>query len=192
MVQADANFTITHYIGMSQFPFLINNRSLGGNKKAIYFSNQDDNFEVGNPDDTHLNDDLQIDVLLSDMLNSTQDQAVLQNDGHSQVDTSTLSQLSNNTSILHHPSIHPIIESSKPFNLDAGLPSCVTFQMALACICDCHRTDMKLFNKVNQLIQQHSIGQQLSFLSDNLTNRLSFVKKNLGQALRQTHSNLGM
>ncbi len=35
---------------------------------------------------------------------------------------------------------------------------------------------MKLFNKINQLIQQHSIGRQLSFLADNLTNRLSLLK----------------
>ncbi len=48
--------------------------------------------------------------------------------------------------------------------------------MTRAHICDCHRTDMKLFNEINQLIQQHSIGLQLSFLSDNLTNRLSFVR----------------
>jgi hypothetical protein len=143
--------------------FLMNNQSLAGNKKTICLSNQDDNYEVGNPDDTQLDDDLQIDLLLGDMLNSTQDQAVLQNDGHSQSNTSTLSQLYHNTSILHHPSIHPIIEASKPFNLDAGLPSYFTFQMALAHICDCHRTDMKLFNEINKLIQQHSIGQQLSF-----------------------------
>jgi hypothetical protein len=74
---------------------------------------------------------LQIDVLLGDMLKSTQDQTVLQNDGYSQTDTSTLSQLSNNTSILHHPSIHPIIEASKPFNLDAGIPSYFTFKWHL-------------------------------------------------------------
>ncbi len=55
--------------------------------------------------------------------------------------------------------------------------------MELASICDHHRTDMKLFNEVNLLIKQHSIGRQLSFLSDNLTNRLSFVK-NLGKSLK--------
>jgi hypothetical protein len=51
-VQADANFTITHSNGMSQFPFLMKNQSLVDKKKAICFSNQDDNYEVGNPDDT--------------------------------------------------------------------------------------------------------------------------------------------
>jgi hypothetical protein len=162
---------------MSQFPFLMNNQSLVGNGKAICFFNQDENYEVGTPDDSQLNNDSQIDVLLGDMLNSTQDQAVLQNDGHSQANTSTLSQLCHNTSIHHHPPNNPIIEDYKPFNLDAVLPSSFTFQMALSCICDHHRTDIKLFNKINQLIQQHSIGQQLSFLTDNLTNRLSFVKK---------------
>jgi hypothetical protein len=58
MVQADANFTITHSNGMSQCPFLMNNQFLVGNEKAICFSNQDDNFEVGSPDDTQLNNDL--------------------------------------------------------------------------------------------------------------------------------------
>jgi hypothetical protein len=37
MVQADANFTITHSNSMSQFPFLMNNRSLVGNEKANAF-----------------------------------------------------------------------------------------------------------------------------------------------------------
>jgi hypothetical protein len=149
---------------VSQFPFLMNNQSLLGNKKAICFSNQDDNYEVGNPDDTQLNNDLQIDVLCCGILNCTQDQAVLQNDGYSQVNTSKLSQLCHNTSIHHHPSCIPIVEASKPFNVDAGLPSWFTFQMALACICDHHRTDMKLLNKINQLILRHFIGWQLSFI----------------------------
>jgi hypothetical protein len=51
--------------------------------------------------------------------------------------------------------------------------------MELARICDRHRTDMKFFNEVNQLIKQHFIGRQLSFSTDNLTTRLSFIK-NLG------------
>jgi hypothetical protein len=72
----------------------MNNQSLVGHKNAVCFSNQEDNFEAGYPDDIELNDDLQIDILLGDMLNSTQDQ---DNDGHSQLDTPTLSQLSNRT-----------------------------------------------------------------------------------------------
>jgi hypothetical protein len=55
--------------------------------------------------------------------------------------------------------------------------------MELARVCDCHRTDMKLFNEVNQLIKQHSIGRQLSFSTDNLTTRLGFIK-NLGTNLK--------
>jgi hypothetical protein len=130
VVQLDYNVTNTHSNGMSQFPFLMNNQSLVGHKNAVCFSNQDNNFQAGNPDDIKLNDDSKIVILLGDMLNSTQDQ---DNDGHSQLDTPTLSQLSNrNSSILHHPSIHPIIEASKPFNLDARLPSCFIFQMELA------------------------------------------------------------
>ncbi len=101
---------MTHSNGMLQFPFLMNNQFLVGNKKAIYFSNQDDNYEVGNPDDAQLNDDLQIDVLPGDMLNSSQDQAVLQNEGHSQVNTSTLPQHCDNTSIHRHPSKNPLLK----------------------------------------------------------------------------------
>ncbi len=55
--------------------------------------------------------------------------------------------------------------------------------MELARICDHHRTDMKLFNEINQLIKQHSIGRQLSFSTDNLTTKLSFIK-NLGTNLK--------
>ncbi len=49
--------------------------------------------------------------------------------------------------------------------------------MELARVCDRHRTNMKLFTEVNQLIKKHSIGRELSFLSDNLANRNRFVKK---------------
>ena len=49
--------------------------------------------------------------------------------------------------------------------------------MELARICDCHRTDMKLFTEVNQLISKYSIGRELSFSSYNLANRNKFVKK---------------
>jgi hypothetical protein len=131
MVQPDINNTIAHSNGVSQFPFLMNNQSLVGNKTAICFSNQDDNYEVGNPDDTQLNNDLQIDVLLGNMLNSTQDQAVLKNDGHSQVSTSKFSQLCHSTSIHHHPSKHPIIEASKPSNLDARLPNLLAYVLVI-------------------------------------------------------------
>ena len=48
------------------------------------------------------------------------------------------------SSNIHHPSIQPTIEASKPFNLDVGMPSCSEFQVQLASICNSHRTDMKL------------------------------------------------
>ena len=91
---------------------------------------------------------------------------------------------------IHHPSIQPTIEASKPFNLDVGIPTCSKFQIQLARICDRHRTDMKLFNEVNQLIKQHSLGRQLSFSTDNLSTRLGFIK-NIGKSLN-TESNIPM
>jgi hypothetical protein len=138
----DDNFTTSHPNRMSQFPFLMNNQRLVGYKNELCFSNQDNHFEAGNPNETQFNDNYQIDILLSDILNSAQDQNVLPNvHGNSQLDTPTLSpQCTRNSSMLHHPSIQPIIEASKPFNLDTGLPSCFTFQMELALICDHHRT----------------------------------------------------
>jgi hypothetical protein len=63
-----------------------------------------------------------------------------------------------------------------PFDLVDGLPSSITFQVALAGICDHHQADLKLFDEVNQLIQQYPIGRHLSFSADNLTNRISSVK----------------
>jgi hypothetical protein len=97
------------------------------------------------------------------------------------INTLALSQqISNdndNSSRLHHPSIEPITEATKPFNIDAPLPSSFTFQMELARICDRHRTDLKLFTEVNQLIKKHSIGRELRFSSDNLTNRNRFVQQ---------------
>ncbi len=130
----DDNFTTSHPIRMSQFPFLLYNQHLVGYENEVCFSNQDNHFEAGNPNETQFNNNLQIDVLLGDILNSAQDQHVLPNDhGHSQLDTPTLSpQSTRNSSILHHPSIQPIIEAFKPFNLDTRLPSCFTFQMELA------------------------------------------------------------
>jgi hypothetical protein len=56
-------------------------------QKCRMLFHQDNNFEAGNPDDIEINDDLQIDILLYDMLNRTQDQ---DNYGHSQLDTPTL------------------------------------------------------------------------------------------------------
>ncbi len=49
------------------------NRRLVGYENELCFSNQDYHFEAGNPNETQFNDDLQIDVLLGDILNSAQD-----------------------------------------------------------------------------------------------------------------------
>ena len=166
------NFSTTHSNGMSQFPFLAKNRSLVGHENDVCFSNNNpsdhDELEIGNPDDTQLFDHD------SEIINSAGVTRPLQ-------ELLTLSQLSknnnNNSSLIHHPSIEPMIEATKPFILNASLPSCDIFQMELARLCNRHRTDLKLFNEVNQLIKQHAIGRELSFSSENLTNRNKFVHK---------------
>ena len=142
---------------MSQFPFLVNNRSLVDHENEVCFSNplEYGDVEIGNADDAQH----------SGTANSNEVADV--------INTLALSH----SSRLYHPSIEPITEATKPFNIDAALPSCFTFQMELARICHHHRTDLKLLTEVNQLIKKHSIGRQLSFLSENLTNRNRFVQK---------------
>ncbi len=105
VVHLDGNLTTSHPNGMTQFPFLMNNQHLVGYKNEVCFSNQDNHFKAGNPDQTQFNDNYQIDILLSDILNSAQDQNVLPNvHGNSQLDTPMLSpQCTRNSSMLHHP-----------------------------------------------------------------------------------------
>ena len=176
VVHLEDNFTTTHTNGMAQFPFNMKNRSVAGKTNEVCFSNVDDDFVSGNPDEAELNDNpSQVDVLLGDLMNSAGNQSATAN-------AQILPQNTSNSSNIHHPSIQPIIEASRPFNLDVGIPTCSKFQIQLARICDRHRTDMKLFNEVNQLIKQHSLGRQLSFSTDNLSTRLGFIK-NIGKSL---------
>ena len=162
--QTNVEFSTTHSNGMSQFPFLAKNRSLVDHQNEVCFTNPSDypNFEIGDSDDTVCLDTMNSEV--TDVI----DALVLSN---------PISNNSDNSSRLHHPSKAPITKATKPFNINAALPSCVTFQMELARICDRHRTNLKLFTEVNQLIKKHSIGRELSFSSDNLANRNRFVKK---------------
>ena len=162
--QTNVEFSTTHSNGMSQFPFLAKNRSLVDHQKEVCFTNPSEypNFELGDADDT-----LCLDTMHSEFTDVI-DALALSN---------PISNNNDNSSRLHHPSIAPITEATKPFNINAALPSCVTFQMELARICDRHRTNLKLFTEVNQLIKKHSIGRELSFSSDNLANRNRFVKK---------------
>jgi hypothetical protein len=47
----------------------MNNRSLVGNSNEVRFSNFDNDFESGNPDETDFNDNSsQVDVLLGDIM----------------------------------------------------------------------------------------------------------------------------
>ena len=162
--QTNVEFSTTHSNGMSQFPFLAKNRSLVDHQNEVCFTNPSEcpNFELGDADDT-----LCLDTMRSEFTDVI-DALALSN---------PISNNNDNSSRLHHPSIAPITEATKPFNINAALPSCVTFQMELARICDRHRTNLKLFTEVNHLIKKHSIRRELSFSSDNLTNRNGFVKK---------------
>jgi hypothetical protein len=170
ILHSDDSFTTTHPNGMSQFPFNMVHRNIAGNMNEVCFSNSDNDFESGNPDELYSNEN-QINIT-----NSAVYQSALVNDHIIPGNTAFPSNI-------HHPSIQPIIEASKPFNLDVGMSSCSEFQVQLALICDSHRTDMKLFNEVNQLIKKHSIGRQLSFSSDNLSARQGFIKS-IGKSLK--------
>lgn len=155
---------------MSQFPFNMAHRSIVGHTNEVCFSNFDNDFESGNPDDVYLEDNP------INFMNSTDHQSAV-------VDDQIFPDHTAAPSNIHNPSIQPTHEASQPYNLDVGLPTCSEFQVELARICDSHRTDMKLFNEVNQLIKKHSIGRQLSFSSDNLSTRLGFIK-NIGKSLK--------
>jgi len=170
IIHPNDTFTTSHHNGMSQFPFNMAHRSIVGHTNEVCFSNFDNDFESGNPDDVYLEDNP------INFMNSTDHQSAV-------VDDQIFPDHTAAPSNIHNPSIQPTHEASQPYNLDVGLPTCSEFQVELARICDSHRTDMKLFNEVNQLIKKHSIGRQLSFSSDNLSTRLVFIK-NIGKSLK--------
>jgi hypothetical protein len=145
-------------------------RNIVGDTNEVCFSNFDEHFELDNPDELFSNEN-QINIM-----NSADFQSALVNDQIIPDNTAVPSDI-------HHPSIQPTSEASKPFNLDVGMPSCSVFQVQLASICNRHRTDMKLFDEINQLIKNHSIGRKLSFSSDNLSTRQGFVKS-IGKSLK--------
>jgi hypothetical protein len=156
---------------MTQFPFNMVHRNIAGNMNEVCFLNSDNDFESDNPDE-----------LYSDA-NNADNPSGLVND---QIIPNNAAVPSN----IHYPSIQPTIEASKPFNLDVGMPSCSEFQVKLARICNNHRTDMKVFNKINQLTKKHSFGRLLSFSSDNLsTTKLGFIK-NIGKSERLQPTNV--
>ena len=170
IIHPNDTFTTSHHNGMSQFPFNMAHRNIVGHTNEVCFSNFDNDFESGNPDDVYLEDNP------INFMNSTDHQSAV-------VDDQIFPDHTAAPSNIHNPSIQPTHEASQPYNLDVGLPTCSEFQVELARICDSHRTDMKLFNEVNQLIKKHSIGRQLSFSSDNLSTRLGFIK-NIGKSLK--------
>ena len=85
-------------------------RNIVGDMNEVCFSNFDNDFELGNPDELYSNDN-QINIM-----NSADYQSALVNDQIIPDNTAVPSNI-------HHPSIQPTIEASKPFNLDVGMPS---------------------------------------------------------------------
>ena len=170
ILHSDNSFTTCHPNGMSQFPFNMAHRNIVGDTNEVCFSNFDEHLELDNPDQLFSNEN-QINIM-----NSADFQSALVNDQIIPDNTAVPSNI-------HHPSIQPTTEASKPFNLDVGIPSCSEFHVQLASICNSHRTDMKLFNEINQLVKNHSIGRKLSFSSDNLSTRQGFVKS-IGKSLK--------
>ncbi len=73
LLHSDDNFTTSHPNGMSQSPFNMNNRSIVGNMNEVCFSNFDNDFESGNPDESDFNENLSQDhLLLSNIMNCLQ------------------------------------------------------------------------------------------------------------------------
>lgn len=153
------SFSQSHPKGTSQFPFSVNRRRLKDHHPTICF-------EVGNPDNylpeaEYPDDDCALEV--NPLLPSN----TSFNDCHDPP--------------FHDPppansSLQPTHEPTKPFHLQAALPSSFIFQLQLSSICNRHRTDLKLQDELIALIQQHSTNQTLAFSSDNLQNRSAFVK----------------
>ena len=105
--QTNLDFSTTHSNGMSQFPFLAKNRSLVDHQNEVCFTNPSDypNFEIGDSDDTVCLDTMNSEV--TDVI----DAIVLSN---------PISNNSDNSSRLHHPSKAPITKATKPFNINAA------------------------------------------------------------------------
>jgi hypothetical protein len=93
---------------MTQFPFNMVYRNIVGNMNEVCFSNSYEDFESDNPDELHFDE------------NNADNPSGLVND---QIIPNNAAVPSN----IHHPSIQPTIEASKPFNLDVGMPSCSEF-----------------------------------------------------------------
>ncbi len=105
ILHCDENFTTSHPNGMAQFPFNMVHRNIIGNMNEVCSSNSDDDIELDNPDELYSNE------------NNADNPSGLVND---QIIPNNAAVPSN----IHHPSIQPTIEASKPFNLDVGMPSC--------------------------------------------------------------------
>ena len=116
IVHCDDSFTTSHPNGMTQFPFNMVYRNIVGDMNEVCFSSSYEDFESDNIDELHFDD------------NNVDNPSGSVND---QILPNNIAVPSN----IHHPSIQPTIEASKPFNLDVGMPSCLEFQVQLARIC---------------------------------------------------------
>jgi hypothetical protein len=62
ILHSDDSFTTSHPNGMSQFPFNMVHRNIVEDMNEVCFSNFDDDFELGNPDELYSNEN-QINII---------------------------------------------------------------------------------------------------------------------------------
>ena len=69
----------------------------------------------------------------------------------------------------------PPEEAKPPYRAQVGLPKSYCFQIELANILGRHRTDLKLYDEIVDLVKNHSDGNHLKFSSFALKNREHFI-----------------
>ena len=107
---------------------------------------------------------------------------------HSESDSDTISQQSNGPNSrrenddteelpMHHPRRFPPSNSKAPFREDIAIPPSWQFQIDLADVLGRHRTDLKLYDEIIDLVKTHSDQRQLRFSTENLMRRGVFLKQ---------------
>ena len=76
---------------------------------------------------------------------------------------------------IDHTAKAPPEEAKPPYRTQVGLPKSHCFQIELADILGRHRTDLKLYDEIVDLVKSHSDGNQLKFSSFALKKREKFI-----------------
>ena len=71
----------------------------------------------------------------------------------------------------------PQHQAKEPYTTRVGLPSSYRFHIDLTDILGRHRTDLKLYDEIIDLVQNHSNRRELKFSSNGLRDRKGFIKK---------------